>query len=190
MYDLLKVEFTEGMVIHCNTEEKAKILLDALSEQKYRWGGSNELEEIAYWKEDLPDVCFWIEPQKEITHGDLKYAHKRSDIVTEFDDLPNLQVINDQEAKTDTTTRKSVLEQAEKTVCVDREKQYGSPENNFKLIAKLWSVVLGITITPKMVAIMMNLLKVARIISGQHKTDNWVDALGYMACGAELEGLE
>ena len=35
--------------------------------------------------------------------------------------------------------RKEILEAAAKCVCGDREQDYGSPENNFAIIARLWS---------------------------------------------------
>ena len=35
--------------------------------------------------------------------------------------------------------RKEILEQAIKAVCTDRDGQYGSPENNFKVIAEFWT---------------------------------------------------
>jgi hypothetical protein len=38
------------------------------------------------------------------------------------------------------------------------------------------------------VAVMMNLLKVARIKSNPKHPDNWIDACGYMACGGEIVG--
>lgn len=38
------------------------------------------------------------------------------------------------------------------------------------------------------VAIMMMFVKIARIQSGHHKDDNWVDIAGYASCGGELSG--
>ena len=43
--------------------------------------------------------------------------------------------------------RKAILEQAMTIVCSDREKQYGSPENNFNLIARLWEDYMGYPFT-------------------------------------------
>lgn len=84
--------------------------------------------------------------------------------------------------------REEVLEKAKQCVCGDRESDYGSPEDNFKRIAVLWSTYLGIdALTPKDVAAMLALLKIARIASGHAKDDNWVDLAGYAACGGELE---
>lgn len=92
--------------------------------------------------------------------------------------------------------REQILEAARKCVCGDREEDYGSPEDNFKTIAEFWSAYLkkvmppGIEfcLLPEDVAVMMALLKIARISSGQNKDDNWIDLAGYAACGAELQG--
>ena len=86
--------------------------------------------------------------------------------------------------------RKQFLEEVEKVVCTDREQQYGTPENNFGCIAALWTVYLGYTVTPKDVAIMMALLKIARIRTGTQKMDSWIDAAGYLVCGGTLNGTE
>ena len=90
-------------------------------------------------------------------------------------------------------TRKETLEAAAKCVCGDREQDYGSPERNFFTIANLWTVYLAAEgklsemITPKDVAAMLALLKIARIASGHAKEDNWIDLAGYAACGCEIE---
>ena len=96
--------------------------------------------------------------------------------------------------------RKEILEAAEQCVCHDRNNQYGSPEDNFKTIAYLWTNYLnagsalrpgvGITIRAKDVAAMMILLKVARIATGSGSQDNWIDLAGYAACGGEIETRE
>ena len=83
--------------------------------------------------------------------------------------------------------RPEILEAAQRCVCGDREQDYGSPENNFKRIANLWSAYLQRRITPKDVAAMLALLKIARIASGHAKEDNWIDLAGYAACGGEIE---
>ena len=87
-------------------------------------------------------------------------------------------------------TRRKVLEEAVKCVCKDREGQYGSPENSFNEIAKLWTVWLGIRVTPRDVAVMMTMLKIARIKTGHFKEDSYIDACGYLACAAEIQALE
>lgn len=85
-------------------------------------------------------------------------------------------------------TRKETLDVAMSCVCGDRE-AYGTPEDNFSRIARLWEDYLRHPIRPHDVAAMMALLKIARIASGQPKADNWVDLAGYAACGAELQEL-
>ena len=92
--------------------------------------------------------------------------------------------------------REEILEIAKHCVCGNREEDYGSPENNFGRIAVMWAAYMrgncvsdgaDICITPKDVAAMMALLKIARIASGNAKADNWIDLAGYAACGGELE---
>lgn len=95
---------------------------------------------------------------------------------------------------------KSILEEAEKCVCQSRQEEYGPIEDNFGTIAGLWNTYLcsrekseggdGMTISPEDVAIMMCLLKIARISSGQTKEDNYVDIAGYAACAGELATKE
>lgn len=88
---------------------------------------------------------------------------------------------------TDTpTTRAEILDAAKKIVTGDREKQYGKPEDNFDVIARLWTTYAGHSFTPVDVAVMMTLLKVARIKTGHYKIDSYVDACGYLACAAEI----
>ncbi len=94
-------------------------------------------------------------------------------------------------------TRKEILAAAEKCVCGDREQDYGSPENNFNTIARMWAAYLHalkmaqgggeFKLMAKDVAAMLALLKIARIASGHAKADNWIDLAGYAACGGELE---
>ena len=94
-----------------------------------------------------------------------------------------------------TMTRSEILQQAEKCVCTDRQSQYGPVEDNFKIIADLWSVYLQkvanrkvVTITPHDVAILMSLLKIGRMSSGQPKDDNYIDACGYLCIAGEMDG--
>lgn len=82
--------------------------------------------------------------------------------------------------------RADILRTAEKCVCGQREQDYGSPENNFEIIAGFWTVYKGVPFTPNDVAMMMALLKVARIKSGGGTADSFVDLAGYAACGGEL----
>ena len=88
--------------------------------------------------------------------------------------------------------RAEFLKEAEKCVCQDREQSYGSPENNFKVIADMWNLYLSnkykaeCVITAEDVAIMMAELKIARLTTGSFKIDSYVDCIGYMACAGEI----
>ena len=93
--------------------------------------------------------------------------------------------------------RAEVLDTAKKCVCGQREQDYGTPEDNFSTIGCLWSTYLRAAhpelatvlplngITPKDVAVMMSLLKVARIATG-NSPDSFVDLAGYAACAGEI----
>lgn len=97
--------------------------------------------------------------------------------------------------------RAEILERARVCVCNEREQDYGSPEDNFATIARLWDVYLqaahlellpipGVsTITAKDVGIMMALLKVARIATGSSE-DSFVDLAGYAALAGEIAEKE
>lgn len=73
----------------------------------------------------------------------------------------------------------------------NRESDYGRPEENLEKIAAMWTVYLRGRlfgdVTARDVAAMLILLKVARILSGHAKDDNWVDIAGYAACGGEVD---
>ena len=86
--------------------------------------------------------------------------------------------------------RAEILKEAEKCICGQREQDYGSPEDNFTIIAGLWTAYTGTTITPLDVAMMMVLLKVARIKNGGGSGDSFVDICGYGACGGEIHSNE
>jgi len=83
-------------------------------------------------------------------------------------------------------TRAETLDKAKKCVCGQRETDYGSPEDNFLTIAKLWSAYKNVDFSAIDVAMMMALLKIARIRTGIATEDSFVDLAGYAACGAEI----
>lgn len=83
-------------------------------------------------------------------------------------------------------TRAEILDAAKKCVCGQREQDYGSPESNFQLIADLWRTYLGVNISATDVAMMMALMKIARIKNGGGTGDSFVDLAGYAACGGEI----
>ena len=108
--------------------------------------------------------------------------------------LMGYEVIEEEQEK---PTRASILDEAKRCVCGQREQDYGSPENNFRLIASLWEPYIrtrcvsdgaDVSIQPEDVAMLMALLKIARICSGTGTADSFVDLAGYAACGGEIAG--
>lgn len=110
-------------------------------------------------------------------------------------------VLNHANASTDTSTetaadhiaeagkkvsRADILDRAKAIVTGEREKQYGKPEDNFAIIAELWGTYTGYKFSPVDVAMMMALLKVARIKTGVGTVDSFVDLAGYAACAGEI----
>tara|TARA_R110002051_G_scaffold138239_3_gene210978 strand:+ start:35 stop:391 length:357 start_codon:yes stop_codon:yes gene_type:complete len=85
-----------------------------------------------------------------------------------------------------TKIRAKVLRTAETYVTKDRAGEHGNMEDNFKSIAAYWSQHLNTKVSAVDVAIMMTLLKIARLGSNEANLDNWVDGCGYLACGGEL----
>lgn len=73
--------------------------------------------------------------------------------------------------------RSETLDKAKACVCGQRENEYGSPEDNFTAIAGFWSVYKGVEFTANDVAMMMALLKIARIRTGTATDDSYVDWL-------------
>ena len=87
-------------------------------------------------------------------------------------------------------TREEILDNAKNCVCGQRQSDYGSPEDNFSLIAELWSTYTGEFLDAKDVAMLMALLKIARIKTGTATTDSFVDLAGYAACGGEITTID
>lgn len=99
--------------------------------------------------------------------------------------------------------KNDICEQASKIISGERQGQYGAPENSFAVIAKFWNVYLdardvrdseghriNAPILPNDVANMMALMKLGRISNGVFKEDSYVDAIGYLAIGAELNKVD
>ena len=82
--------------------------------------------------------------------------------------------------------RVKILETAIGYISRDRNATHGRPEDTFGRIAALWSVVVGVQITPAQVALMMGLLKIARAWANANNIDNYEDLAGYAGCAGEL----
>lgn len=85
-----------------------------------------------------------------------------------------------------TSPRGQILESAISIINGARQDEYGTPENSFEAIAAFWSTYKGVEFSAHDVAMMMALLKVARIKAGNGKTDSYVDLCGYTALAADM----
>ena len=91
-------------------------------------------------------------------------------------------------AASPTTTRGDILDTAKQYITKDRAEEHGDLASNFTTIAAYWSTHLNTSVSVTDVAVMMNLVKVARIKSNPNNLDSWIDGCGYLACGGELVG--
>lgn len=82
----------------------------------------------------------------------------------------------------------TVLEEAARLVDRgSRQHDYGDVAKSFDLIARGWSRVLGIDVTPMQVALCMIETKVSRAITGGFHRDSFVDIAGYARCAEKLQ---
>lgn len=92
----------------------------------------------------------------------------------------------------DIDLRRQVLEKAADIISGSRHEQYGGAEDSFTAIARYWNVHLlnsrGIDagLNAVDVALMMDLLKTARLDTNPSHEDSWVDKGGYIGCGYEI----
>ena len=97
------------------------------------------------------------------------------------------------------STRREILQAAERCVCGDRDASYGGPEDSFALIASLWEPIIrsrcvppgaDVAVDAVTVALLMAELKIARAVTNTGHMDSWVDLAGYAACGGEIAARE
>jgi hypothetical protein len=87
----------------------------------------------------------------------------------------------------------SILKEANTIIYGDREKTYGHPSKNLQTIALMWEAYLNARkhaepVTPKDVAAMRMLVKVARFANDPDHRDNLVDICGYAALIERCDG--
>lgn len=179
-YDVIEDKPGTEKGVIMNNERKMSILL-------------NTIEQMACDAEDKGEIDFGL----RLTVED---AYALCHAASHTDNTPDIREVveeNSEDVKRK-LTRADILHAAEKCVCGQRETDYGTPEDNFKTIAELWKTYLrracvdeagGVYIDANDVAMMMTLLKIARIAAGGGKADSWIDLAGYAACGAECEGV-
>jgi len=69
----------------------------------------------------------------------------------------------------------------------DRNDQHGDRHESFESAALVWSWWLGIEVTKHDAAIMLQLLKISRIKTGEHNEDDYTDSAAYAALAGELK---
>jgi len=88
-----------------------------------------------------------------------------------------------------------LLAQASQLVSETRAATHGDAHANHWNIARLWNAFLSIRpepavpLSPRDVALMMALLKIARTQLGDHNVDDYVDAAGYIAIAQEVGAI-
>ena len=81
---------------------------------------------------------------------------------------------------------------AAEAVCGERNQSYGSPADDFRTQGEMFSSYLSrtngakVVVTASDIAALMILVKIARQ-AHRAKPDNWIDAAGYAACGAQCD---
>ena len=81
--------------------------------------------------------------------------------------------------------RDKALDKAKALVPGDRAKDYGNAYDNHERIAKLWSAIIGVQISVRMVYLCMIALKIARLVQNEKHIDSWIDICGYGSLGSE-----
>jgi hypothetical protein len=85
--------------------------------------------------------------------------------------------------------REEILQTAIDLTMHDRNEQNGDPLENHQRIAKIWEVILGITIEPYQVALCMAGMKLARLAHNP-LDDSFIDGAAYLAIAGEIVNKE
>jgi Domain of unknown function (DUF6378) len=91
------------------------------------------------------------------------------------------------------TARQAILDEASELTHQSRNTAYGNPEDNFNNIANLWTAYWRskfpgmVNFDAHDVAIMMILMKTARLATNPNHHDSCVDIAGYAACLGDVQ---
>jgi hypothetical protein len=80
----------------------------------------------------------------------------------------------------------SILTKAEELINGERAKDYGSTLDNFGRIARMWSPILGVEVTPEQHVLCMLAVKMARLCHSPEHMDSIVDIAGYAGAYEKL----
>lgn len=87
---------------------------------------------------------------------------------------------------TNAEIREMFLQEVKQLVCKDRNITHGDAEDNFAVIARMWTAYLGFPVDSLDVSAMMCLFKVSRLKANKKNMENWHDLAGYAACGGGI----
>lgn len=81
-----------------------------------------------------------------------------------------------------------ILAEASCLIGGNRQDTYGNIDKSWERIGKLWAAVLKLDepIEPHMVGCMLALMKISRIANDPTHTDNYIDAVAYVAGAGQL----
>lgn len=88
--------------------------------------------------------------------------------------------------------REHTIETALGLIMGDRANEYDTKDDasgNFRRIAALWSVIVGVEVNPVQVALCLIQLKIARLVVNPSHKDSWVDIVGYGGLGSEVAAV-
>lgn len=115
-----------------------------------------------------PDPTIFLVPLEPVADELRRVLKSHQDAAK--DDAP------DQPAPSVAVGRGDILDKAKSCVCQDRNREYGEPEDGFKLIAALWEPVIrescvspgaDVSVGPETVALLMALLEIARMAQNE-----------------------
>lgn len=151
------------------TEKTNEDLLQGLARGELTSGEARELLDLAE-REGDEDVVATLHAMNEALKGELSGTHVRYE-------KPGIE-----------TEARDIVEGA-------RQEEYGGPEDSFDRISRLWNAHLqnrGIdaALTGADVALMMDLMKTARLVTTPDHRDSLVDKIGYTIAYAKTVGVE
>lgn len=88
--------------------------------------------------------------------------------------------------------REQTIDTALSLIKGDRANEYDTKDDvsgNFRRIAALWSVIVGVEVNPVQVALCLVQLKIARLVVNPSHKDSWVDIVGYGGLGSEVAAV-
>lgn len=79
--------FKQGMVIHCPTEEEAKMLLEYLDKLGYCWCSDGSSLKKSKYQGFLTRTCYKVYSGRRVTYSNIEYFTENGFEITEFSDL-------------------------------------------------------------------------------------------------------